>query len=100
MLLALPSESWPKDHQMVVENEIFGVIEQEYLLSKHASQDTIWASIRGTYYGISQAEVKYLIKQCGICHKKAVNRSRGPLTPIISTELFEYLQLNLINFRY
>jgi hypothetical protein len=53
MLLALPSESWPKDHQVVVENEIFGVIEQEHLLSKHAGQDTTWASIRGTYYGIS-----------------------------------------------
>ncbi len=53
MLLALPSESWPKDCQVVVENEIFGVIEQEHLLSKHAGQDTTWASIRGTYYGIS-----------------------------------------------
>jgi len=44
--------------------------------------------------------VKYLIKQCGICHKKAANQSRGLLTPIISTELFERLQLDLIDFRH
>jgi len=44
--------------------------------------------------------VKYLIKKCGICHKKAANQSRGSLTPIISTELFEYLQLDLIDFRH
>ena len=100
MLLVLLSESWPKDHQVVVENEIFGVIEQEHLLSKHAGQDTTWISIRGTYYGISWAEVKYLIKQCSICHKKAANQSRGLLTLIISTELFECLQLDLIDFRH
>jgi hypothetical protein len=93
MLLALPSEGWPKERQVVVESEIFRVIEQEHLLSKHAGQDTTWASIRGTYYGISRTEVKYLLGQCGICHKKAVNKSRGPLTPIISTQLFEFLLL-------
>jgi hypothetical protein len=100
MLLALPSEGWPKERQVVVESEIFRVIEQEHLLSKHAGQDTTWASIRGTYYGISRTEVKYLLGQCGICHKKAVNRSRGPLTPIISTQLFERLQVDLIDFRH
>ena len=85
---------------MVVQEEIFRVIEQEYLLSKHAGQDTTWASIRGVYYGISRAEVKFLIKQCEICHKRAANKSRGPLTPIISTELFERFQIDLIDFRH
>ena len=44
--------------------------------------------------------MKYLIKQCGICYKKAANQSRGLLTPIISTELFEHLQLDFIDFRH
>ena len=53
LLLALPSGIYPAEHQVVVQEEIFRVIEQEHLLGKHAGQDTTWASIRGTYYGIA-----------------------------------------------
>ena len=59
-----------------------------------------WASISKAYYGISRQEVVYLVKQCEMCNKKAANRSRGPLTPIISTELFKRVQIDLINFRH
>jgi hypothetical protein len=89
ILIALPSDGHSQERKVVVQDEIFSVIEQEHLLSKHAGQETTWASISKTYYGISRQDVKYLLKQCEICHKKAVNRSRGALTPIISTELFE-----------
>ena len=59
-----------------------------------------WASISKAYYSISCQEVVYLVKQYEICNKKAANRSRGPLTPIISTELFEQVQVDLIDFRH
>ena len=84
----------------MVQEEILRVIEQEYLLSKHAGQNMTWAAIRNTFYGISRGEVEYLVKQCEICHRKATNRSRGPLTPIVSTELFERVQVDLIDFRH
>ena len=41
-----------------------------------------------------------MVKQCEICHRKAANRFRGPLTPIISTELFERVQIDFIDFRH
>ena len=100
VLTFLPSDNHPAERQVVVQEEIFRVIEQEHLLSKHAGQDTTWASIRGVYYGISRAEVKFLIKQCEICHRRAANKSRGLLTPILSTELFERVQIDLIDFRH
>ena len=53
ILTSLPSDNYPTERQVVVQEEIFRIIEQEYLLSKHAGQDTTWASIRGAYYGIS-----------------------------------------------
>ena len=53
ILTFLPSDNHPAEQQVVVQEEIFRVIEQEHLLSKHAGQDTTWASIRGVYYGIS-----------------------------------------------
>ncbi|KAI9766128.1 MAG: hypothetical protein M1839_005023 [Geoglossum umbratile] len=45
LLLVLASENWPKERQVVVEGEIFRMIKQEHLLSKHAGQDTTWASV-------------------------------------------------------
>jgi len=53
VLTFLPSDNHPAKRQVVVQEEIFRVIEQEHLLSKHAGQDTTWASISGVYYGIS-----------------------------------------------
>ena len=41
-----------------------------------------------------------MVKQCEICHRKATNRSKGPLTLIISTELFERVQVDLIDFKH
>ena len=53
ILLALLSEGHSGKRQVVVQEEIFKVIEQEHLLSKHAGQNMTWAAIRNTYYGIA-----------------------------------------------
>jgi transposase InsO family protein len=44
-------------------------------------------------------EVRQAIKKCQICARKASNRSRGPLTPILVNNLFERVQVDLIDFR-
>ena len=49
------------------------------------------------YYGIARDEVFFLIKLCEICHRKAASKSKGPLKPIISTRLFERIQVDLID---
>lgn len=100
ILWALSSEKHQGERQVVVQEEILRIIEQEHLLSKHSGRDTTWTSISKTYYGIARQEVIYLIKQCEVCCRKAANQSRGPLTPIISTELFERIQVDLIDFRH
>ena len=84
----------------MVKEDIFRVIEQEHLLGKHAGQDMTWEAVKNTYYSISRDEVIFVVKQCEICHRKAANRSRGSLTPIINIELFERVQIDLINFRH
>ena len=53
ILFMLPSEGHPQERRVVAEEEILSIIEQEHLLSKHAGQNTTWASINKTYYGIS-----------------------------------------------
>ena len=99
-LWALACTDHLSERVVVVKEDIFRVIEQEHLLEKHASQNMTWKAIKNTYYGISRDEVIFVVKQCEICHKKAANQSRGPLTPIISIELFERVQIDLINFRH
>ena len=49
------------------------------------------------YYSISRVEVLFLIKLCEICHRKAASKSKGPLKPIVSTKLFERVQVDLID---
>lgn len=39
----------------------------------------------------------YLVKLCEICHRKASSRSIGPLKSIVSTHLFERVQVDLID---
>ena len=41
----------------------------------------------------------FLIKLCEICHRKAPSKSKGPLKNIISTEVFERVQIDLIDMR-
>lgn len=41
----------------------------------------------------------FLIKLCEICHRKALSKSKGPLKNIILTEVFERVQIDLIDMR-
>ncbi len=48
---------------------------------------------------MSREEVVFLVKLCEICHIKAHSKSKGPLVIIISTKLFERVQIGLIDMR-
>ena len=72
-LWALPCTGHSSERVVVVKEDIFRVIEQEHLLGKHIGQDITWEAVKNTYYGISQDEVIFVVKQCEICHRKAAN---------------------------
>ena len=52
-----------------------------------------------SYYGMICEEVVFLVKLCEICHRKAYSKSKEPLVPIISTKLFERVQIDLIDMQ-
>ena len=49
---------------------------------------------------VLREEVYFLLPHCNICIRNASNHSKGPLTSIVSTSLWERIQLDLINFQH
>ena len=82
-----------------MESRILEVIAYEHDITGHAGMDAAWKAIDSDYYGIVREEVRQAIKKCQICARKASNRSKGPLTPILVNNLFERVQVDLIDFR-
>jgi transposase InsO family protein len=57
----------------------------------------MWQAIQLDYYGITQDDLEDLLEHCQNCQKCLLNRSRGPLRPIVSSKNFERVQVDLIN---
>ncbi len=65
----------------------------------HTGQYLTAKAILTTYYEATREGVIFLIKLCEICHQKANSKSKRPLKPIISTAIFQRVQIDLIDIR-
>lgn len=97
--MAKPDKSHSEAREVLAEPEIFDAIVTIHNSIGHASQDATAKNISKTYYGVTCEEIVFLIKLCEICHRKAPSKSKGPMKPIISTKLFERVQIDLIDMR-
>ncbi|KAF8533038.1 hypothetical protein BDD12DRAFT_900640 [Trichophaea hybrida] len=61
-------------------------------------QDKTWTEIDRKYYGITKKEVAFLLEYCAICAKTLSAKTAAPLEAIIVNELWERLQIDLIDF--
>ena len=87
-----------KDPQEVISKDlIYDTIIRVHANLGHAGQQATTNKINKEFYGIATSEVNFLIKLCEICHRKAYSKSKGPLKPIITTRLFERVQIDLID---
>ena len=84
---------------VIMESSILDIIQEEHCRVGHSGVHGTWAGISKSFYGIIRTEVMWLLKRCQVCIRQAQNRSRGPLVPIVSTKLFERIQVDLIDFR-
>ena len=82
-----------------MESPIFDIIQEEHSRIGHGGIHLTWAAIGAGYYGIIRTEIIWLLKRCQICIRRASNLSRKPLVPIVTTKLFERIQVDLIDFR-
>ena len=98
MLYRKPDKTY-QQRKVLAEPEIWDAIIGIHNSLGHAGQDPTAKAIHTTYYGATREEVIFLIKLCEICHRKAHSKSKGPLKPIISTAIFQRVQIDLINRR-
>lgn len=98
-LYRLADRTHPELREVIPEPQIWDIIIQNHNSLGHAGQDPTAKAINRAYYGITRDEVIFLIKLCEICHRKAPSKSKDPLKNIISTEVFERVQIDLIDMR-
>lgn len=75
--------------EVLAEPEILDAIIATHNSIGHAGQDATAKNAGQSYYGVSREGVIFLVKLCESCHRKAHSKSKGPLVPIISINLFE-----------
>ena len=64
----------------------------------HAGRYKARAEIDRNYYGITKTEVAFLLKHCATCAKARTGKTVAPLESIIVKELWEHLQIDIIDF--
>jgi len=83
------------------EHEVFDLIVREHASElMHAGRDKTWAEIDRKYYGITKKEVAFLLDHCITCAKTRSAKTAAPLNAIVVKEIWERLQIDLIDFRH
>ena len=82
---------------MIAEQKLFNVVVETHNSLKHIDMNLTVKEIERQYYEIKREEVLFLLKLCEICQRKTVSRSKGPLKFILSSRVFERVQINLID---
>ena len=85
--------------EVIVEPEILDAIITTFHFLGHDGQDATTKIIGQSYYDVSCKEVVLLVKLCEICHKQTHSKSKGLLVSIISTKLYERIQIDLIDMQ-
>ena len=92
-----PGKVFKDPREVISEDLIWDTIIGVHANLGHAGQQATANKVNKEFYGIATSEVNFLIKLCEICHRKAYSKSKGPLKSIITTRLFERVQINLID---
>jgi hypothetical protein len=83
------------------EHELFDLIVREHANElMHAGRDKTWAEIDCKSYGSTKIEVAFLLEHRATCAKTRCGKTVEPLESIIVKELWERLQIDLIDFRH
>ncbi len=85
--------------EVLTETKILDAIIATHNSLRHAGQDAAAKNAGQSYYDVSREEIVILVKLCEICHRKAYSKFKRSLVLIISTKLFERVQIDFIDIR-
>lgn len=57
--------------------------------NSHAGWDATWATLSSSYYGVLRSDLIFLLKRCQICAQSPPKRSKGSVTPTVSSQAVE-----------
>jgi hypothetical protein len=95
-----PDIAHKEPRYVALESEALDLIISEHLQLLHAGRDKVWASVQQKYYGISRQEVAFVLKLCKNCVLNRPATTKAPLVPIISSQAWERVQIDLIDMRH
>lgn len=96
-LWRLPGKVFQTRREVISEDLIWDTIIRIHSSLGHVGQHATATHVNREFYGIASQEVYFLVKLCEICHRKAHSKSKGPLKSIVTTRLFERVQIDLID---
>ena len=65
----------------------------------HPGIDKTFESVGDNYYGITKEEVQWIVGSCAICQQNSPQQAAAPLQPIVTSEIFEQVQIDLVTMR-
>ena len=88
-----------KELQIVKESELFDLIKSIHCNLGHIGINKTWNALNNNYHGITKSHVTEILKECSVCATLAISKSVPPLKPIISSRIFERIQIDLVDMR-
>ena len=99
VLWKLSGRVFKERRRVISEDLIWDIIITIHNSLGHAGQQATANKINSLYYRIAGTETFFLIKLCEKCHRKAFSKCKGPLKSIVTTRLFERVQIDLIDMK-
>lgn len=75
-LWKLPGRVYKQPREVISEDIICDTIIRVHLNLSHAGQRATGVKVKNEYYGAADSEVTFLVKLCGVCHR----RRKGPIS--------------------
>jgi hypothetical protein len=84
--------------QVITEDQAFDTITKAHEELSHAGHKKTFHLISENYYGITRDEVIFVTNLCDHCIKTKAKTTKAPLRPIKVNNLFERVQIDLMDF--
>ena len=79
--------------------DAFDHIERIHAAGGHKGYKKTFQQVKKEVFGISRAEVQWLLEHCQVCLLNRQNTMRAPLQPIVVREILARVQADLIDMR-
>ena len=95
-----PDSKHLEPRYVVPENETFDTIANQHLQLLHAGKNKTCEAVQQKFYGITRADVEFVIKRCKNCALNRPAATKAPLVPIVTSRAWERVQADLIDMRH